>query len=225
MRSIIASLSLATAGVVCLCPNDAAAQDASHPAPAHQSVLDNYLNIASGLKAKDFHPMQFRERRNLYLHSLINPLSYIQPALSAGLDQLNDKPEEWGQGATGYAKRLANITGQSLIRRTVEFGVSALLHEDTRYFASGQHGVWRRIGYSLVCSVAARHDNGRLYPSVSIVTAVAAGAGISRLWLPPSQSTLGDAAASFGYTMAGRAGTSVFKEFLPDILRPFTKKK
>jgi hypothetical protein len=220
MRFTVARLLFAIAGTL-------AAQEAHEGAAVAQvhSVLDGYFNIASGKRATEFRPMTFPERRSLFLHSLVNPLSLGQPVLSAGLDHLNDKPVEWEQGISGYAKRFGNIMGQSLTRRTVEFGTSSLLHEDNRYFGSGQHGAWKRTQYAVISSVTARHDNGRRYPSISTITSVAAGAGIARLWLPSSQSRFSNAAASFGYTMAGRVGTSVLKEFLPDLLRPFAKNR
>jgi hypothetical protein len=48
---------------------------------------------------------------------------------------------------------------------------------------------------------------------------------VARLWLPPSQSDAGDAAVSFGITMGSNVGTSVLKEFLPDLLRSLAWKK
>jgi len=54
---------------------------------------------------------------------------------------------------------------------------------------------------------------------------VAAGAFVARLWLPPSQSSAGDAAISFGITMGTNVAVSVAKEFLPDLLRRLPGKK
>jgi hypothetical protein len=74
-------------------------------------------------------------------------------------------------------------------------------------------------------SFLARHDNGKLYVSVSQLSGMAAGAFAARLWLPPSQNSVSNAAVSFGITMGSNAGFSVFKEFLPDILRRIAPKK
>src|SRR3954469_14438685 len=106
--------------------------------------------------------------------------------------------------------------GQYAIQRTVTFGASSLLHEDNRYFLSGKKGIWRRTGYALSSSILARHDNGKLYPSVSLISGFAAGALVFRAWLPPSQNSAGDGAVSFGTTMGWNALTCAVKEFLPD---------
>jgi hypothetical protein len=84
--------------------------------------LLNYLNMAGTNKASDFRPITQRERTHLYLKTLVNPFGYVKAGLSAGIDQWNDKPQEWEQGASGYGKRFANILGQHSIQRTVTFG-------------------------------------------------------------------------------------------------------
>jgi len=186
--------------------------------------FQNLLNMAGSEKSKEFHPLSQAERNHLYLTTMINPLSFARCAFSAGIDQLDDKPEEWEQGASGYGKRFANILGQYSIQRTVTYGLGSVLHEDTRYFNSGKEGFWPRTGYALSSGILARHDDGTRHFSFSQVGGVAAGAFLARTWLPPSQHSAGDAAVSFGITMASNIGFGVVKEFLPDLLRPFRKK-
>lgn len=187
--------------------------------------LESYLNMAGSKTAKDFHPLTQREHTELYLRSLVNPWGFAKAAMSAGLDQAHNKPEEWGQGWGPYGQRYANIEGQYAVQKTVTFLISSPLHEDNRYFGSGKHGFWPRLGYAMSSSVLARDDDGKRHISVSQIGGVAAGAFVARLWLPPSQNNASDAAVSFGITMATNVGTSVVKEFLPDLVRRSSKKK
>ena len=180
--------------------------------------------MAGTQKAADFRPLSQSERNRIYLKSLINPILYFKAGLSGAIDHANDKPKEWEQGASGYGKRVANIAGQYGIQRTVTFGLSTLFHEDNRYFGSGKKGFWNRVGYAVSTSILARHENGSLYPSVSLIGGFAAAAFISRSWQPPSTRSAGDGAASFGYSMGYNALASVVKEFLPDMLRPLRKR-
>ena len=99
--------------------------------------LFNYLNMAGTTKASDFQPLTQKQRTQLYLKTMVNPLGYVKAGFSAGIDQWKDKPSEWEQGASGYGKRFANIFGQYSIQRTVTFGLGSALHEDNRYFNSG----------------------------------------------------------------------------------------
>ena len=89
----------------------------------------------------------------------------------------------------------------------------------------GKKGLWRRVGYALASSALARNDAGKLRPSISQLVGVAAGAGVARVWLPESQNGAADAAMSFAFSMAGNAGASIAKEFIPDIFRHFSEKK
>jgi hypothetical protein len=187
--------------------------------------LESYLNMASSQTARDFRPLTQRERSSLYLKSLINPWGYLKAAASGALDQNHNKPAEWGQGWGAYGERCANILGQYTVQRTTNYALSAMLHEDNRYFASGKKGLWPRTGYAVASSVMGRHDNGKLYISVSQLGGVAAGAFAARLWLPASQNSAGDAAVSFAITLGSNAGFSVMKEFLPDVLRRLAPRK
>ena len=196
----------------------------STPAGKGIAYLFNYLNMAGTTKASDFRPLTQRERTDLYFTTMVNPFGYIKAGLSAGIDQWEDKPTEWEQGASGYGKRYANIAGQYSIQRTVTFGLSSALHEDNRYFSSGKKGVWSRTRYALASGILARHDDGSRHVSISQLGGVAAGAFLSRVWQPPSQDSVGDGAVSFGITMASNIGFGVVKEFLPDVGRAIAKK-
>lgn len=135
----------------------------------------NYLNMAGTQTASNFRPLTQAERNHLYVKTMVNPLGYIKAGFSAGIDQWNDKPEEWEQGAAGYGKRFANLVGQYSIQRTITFGLSSVLHEDNRYFNSGKKHFWPRVGYALASGILARHDDGNRRVSVSQIGGVAAG--------------------------------------------------
>lgn len=194
-------------------------QDSANPVSKGIGYLFNYLNMAGTTKASDFKPLTQPERSHLYLETMVNPLGYIKAGFSAGIDQWSNKPPEWGQGASGYGKRYANILGQYSIQRTVTFGLSSALHEDNRYFNSGKKGFWPRVSYALSSGVLARHDDGSRSISISQLGGVAAGAFLSRSWQPRSQNSVADGAVSFGITMGSNMGFGVVKEFLPDLGR------
>jgi hypothetical protein len=176
-----------------------------------------------GHTVADYSPLTQHERSRRYLNAMVNPILYFKAGLSGAIDQKNDKPKEWEQGASGYGKRTANILGQYAIQRTVTFGLASALHEDNRYFGSGRKGFWKRTGYAVAGSVLARHDNGKQYPSISLFGGYAAAAFISRSWQPPSTRSAGDGAVSFGLSVGYNTLASVAKEFLPDILHPHAK--
>jgi hypothetical protein len=151
----------------------------------------NLFNMAGTEKSKQFHAMTQSERNILYFKSMVNPLSFVRVAASAGIDQAKDKPVEWEQGASGYGKRYVNIFGQYSIQRTVTYGLESALHEDNRYFNSGKQGFWPRTGYALSSGIRARHDDGTLHFSISEVGGwqqghSSPGPGFQRVRIPPA---------------------------------------
>jgi hypothetical protein len=188
-----------------------------------RNVFDLF-NMAGTEESKQFRPLTQSERNKLYFDSMVNPLSFVRVAASAGIDQAKDKPEEWEQGASGLGKRYANIFAQYSIQRTVTYGLASALHEDNRYFNSGKQAFWPRAGYALASGILARRDDGTRRFSFSLVGGVAAGAFLARTWLPSSQSSAADAAISFGITMGTNIGFGAAKEFVPDLVRPLMRK-
>ncbi len=184
----------------------------------------NLLNMAGTRTAADFTPMNQRGRNQLFFQTMVNPLSFVRVAFSAGLDQWNNKPSEWGQGSEAYGQRYGNIFGQYTIQRTVSFALSSALDEDNRYFNSGKKGFLPRTWYAIESGVLARHRDGHRTFSISQAGGVAAGAFIARVWLPPSQDKMSNAAISFGISTAANIGAGVVKEFVPDIIHLFAGK-
>jgi hypothetical protein len=157
------------------------------------------------------------ERFRDYLLRVAGPQPFITAAAAAGIAQAEDAPKEWHGGAEGYGKRTGNAYAQQFIRGTLEYGMSAALHEDNRYFRSGQIGFLRRTKYAIVSTVLAHQDDGHTYFSFSRIGAAAGVAFISREWQPRSTTTAGDGAVSFGISMGSDAGFNVVREFWPGL--------
>ena len=174
--------------------------------------------------AADFLPMTRSERLRNYLAGLANGESIVRAAASAAVRQAENSPKEWQGGGKGYGYRIGDAFAQHVIRNTLQYGASSVLHEDNRYFASGQSGLFRRMKYAVRGTLLARHDNGSQSISYSRIGGTAGAAFISRIWQPPSATTAGDGAVSFGISMGSQMGFNIFREFWPDMKRRFHKK-
>ena len=171
----------------------------------------------------EFAPMTSTERFSRYVGSLSDWESVVRSAASAGIRQASGAPKEWGGGAEGYGLRIGNSFAQHTIQQTLRYGISAALHEDNRYFVSGQPGIFHRTMYAVKSTFLARHDNGSQYFSVSRLGGDAGAAFISRAWQPRSTTSAGDGATSFGIAIGSDVGFNVFREFWPDLKRHFRK--
>ena len=172
---------------------------------------------------REFTPMTRYERLGNYATGLVDYESLFNSLAAAGISQATNTPKEWGGGAEAYGKRLGNTFAQHVIRRTLQYGISAALHEDNRYFLSKETGFLHRTKYAVMSTLLARHDNGSRSFSFSRIGGAAGGAFIARIWLPPSNNTAGDGAVTFGLTMGAQMGYNVFREFWPDMKRHLHK--
>jgi hypothetical protein len=190
------------------------------PAPAHEGLFDKALDLVSPAKPT---PLTQEERFRLYVSSTIGPLAILSEAASAGVGQWEDSPHEWRQGASGYGKRFANDMAYNAVRQTVTYGLSELLHEDNRYFASNRRTIKGRIVYALLSPAMARRADGRRTVSVSGLVGLAGAASVSLAWAPPSWQGADNAAINFGLSYAGTAGLNLAREFVPGIVRHFRR--
>jgi hypothetical protein len=173
---------------------------------------------------REFAPMTRSERLANYATSLADPGSILSAAASAGIRQATNSPKEWGGGAEAYGDRIGSAFAQHVIQSTLMSGSAWALHEDNRYFASGQSGFIRRMKYAVRGTMLARRDNGSQSLSYSRIGGTAGAAFISRIWQPRSTTTAGDGAVSFGISMGSQMGFNIVREFFPDLKRHFHKK-
>jgi hypothetical protein len=173
--------------------------------------------------AEDFVPMTRSIRLVNAVQGVISPSAFVFPAVQAAVTQAYGQPEEWGQGALGFARRYGSGYAGRFIGQSVEHGIAFALHEDNRFFASGEREVGPRLRYAILSTVLARHDDGSRSISISGLGGAAAGSFLTRPWQPPSTGSAGAAAVSFGLTMAVRTGLNVAREFGPAFLGKFLR--
>jgi hypothetical protein len=137
----------------------------------------------------------------------------------AGYDQLTNTPSEWKQGGTAFGKRYASEFATTFSRQTFAFALEGVLHEDPRYFPSGEKGFSRRLKSALKQAVITRTDSGRERFATARVGSALGAAFLANKWQPPSTSTTGTAMSTFGISIAGDAGYNFLQEFFP-IFRP-----
>lgn len=160
-------------------------------------------------------PITGGDRLRWYMRATVSPLSFVTSAASAGFGQWRDRPKEWREGAEGYGLRFASSYGEHVVRETLKFGASSVLHEDNRYFRSEESDVWPRIRYAVGSTFLARRDNGSRRVSFSRMGAFAGAALISRLWQPESTRSFRSATVNFGTSIGVAAAFNVVREFWP----------
>jgi hypothetical protein len=167
----------------------------------------------------EFQPMTQSERFHNYVKSTFNAEAVLRAAAGAAILQATDTPSEWGQGGEGYARRFASDYAQHIMRQTIMYGASDLLHEDNRFLPSGESGAVPRIKYAVESTFLARRDDGTRRLSYSRLGSVIAVAFISREWQPRSTNGAQNAGMSVATVLGSEVGFNIAREFLPKLLR------
>jgi Carboxypeptidase regulatory-like domain len=132
-------------------------------------------------------PMQAKQKFQLSVRSLIDPVSFLTLAGIAGVQQYKNAFPEYGGGIEGYGKRygaaLANNVSGTLLGRAV---YPSIFHQDPRYFYKGKGSIRSRALYAISAAVIARGDDGRWKPNYSSVLGKFSAAAISNLYYPSS---------------------------------------
>jgi len=167
--------------------------------------------------ARPYVPQTQSERARYYVKHMFSPESIFRAAAGAGINQALNTPSEWGQGGLGYGRRFASSYGNHIVQATTMYGLSAVFHEDNRYFASGETGFGPRLKYAIGSSFQSLHDDGTRHFSYSRMASYIAAALISRLWQPSTTRGVMHAASAFGVSVGAETGFNVAREFLPKI--------
>lgn len=143
----------------------------------------------------------------------------------ATIQQLRDKPYEWGGGIAGFGKRVGSAFGQHVIKNTIEFGVAGVRHEEIGYRPSGKTGFRSRLKYALLSTVIT-HKTTTGQPTVALgrISGSFGSGFISRLWMPASYHTVASGFATGGIMLGVDAGAHVVREFWPEIRHPHRHK-
>jgi len=153
------------------------------------------------------------KRFHRYVKSSIGPFALLKSSASAALNQWDDNPQEWGQGAEGYGKRLASNLGGNVIRQTVTYGLSEALRLDTGFEKSSRTGFWPRLSDALVQNVTSRTHSGKRVISAPILAGTYVGSiNPTETWYP----------SRYGYKDGLREGTySLATGFVLNAVREF----
>ncbi len=165
-------------------------------------------------------PMEARQKLQLGIRSVIDPVSFLGVAAIAGAEQYENVFPAYGSGIEGYGKRygaaLATHVSADLLSRAV---YPAIFHQDPRYFYKGNGSIGSRALYAISAAVMARDDEGRWRPNYSNVLGNFSAGALSNLYYPAS-----DRGASLVFLngladTGGDAAANLVREF---ILKRFT---
>jgi hypothetical protein len=175
--------------------------------------------------AQAFEPLDVSDKLNFHIQKSVGPLAILGDAAYAGILQEADTPTEWGQGGSGYGKRLASTAACSGIHSAMAFGLDSALHEDPRYFRSAGGGFWHRAGHALRGTILTHTDRGTETISLWRFGSAYGAAYLSNQWYPGRLNTVALGFAEGSLQIGFDLVSNLASEFGPDLKRMVFRRK
>jgi len=150
-----------------------------------------------------------------YLFDAFGPYPIVGAAMAAGINQADNTPPEWKQGAAGYSKRFGSDFGIAAVTTTTRYALARVMREDTLYYRCECKGVFPRLNHALISTFTGRRGNdGHRVFSVSALVAPYAGTMAAVYGWYPGRYNAKDGFRMGNYSLLGYVGGNIALEFL-----------
>lgn len=191
------------------------------PGQAQAEKAATSVNIFTGLgstSADGYKPLTGKQRWQYYVNQNFASVgAFLGPVLSAGLDQVNAQPPEWGGGVKGYSERLASRLGTGIVQGTAQSIGCAFLGQEPRYIRSANSGTLHRIGHAFLFSLITYNNDGKKRIAFATIGSYYVGSIATDAWLPARYSALGDGVRDGNRQVILAGLVNQFQEFWPEI--------
>jgi Carboxypeptidase regulatory-like domain len=172
-------------------------------------IIPNYF-VAYG----DAAPLSPEQKLDLSLKTLIDPATFAAVGLTAGIQQIKNSYHQFGQGSEAYAERFGAAYGTAATNLLItSFLAESVLHQDPRYFYSGQGTKKQRAWYAIKSAFMTKGDNGKWQPPYAGVLGAVGAAELSNLYYPGSRTQYTLLGRSLMFHFAGLIGLNLGEEF------------
>ena len=179
--------------------------------------MPNYRAVSAGAIPP---PPTSREAFGIATENSFDYSSYAFVGITSLLAEGSNTHPQLGKGPAGFW----GYTWRGFVDKTdgnylVIWALPSILHEDERYFAKGQGGVWKRAVYAGSRVLITPNYQGHNTFNAAEIVGRGMAQGISLAYYPSADQNLGDLSEKFGYAIGRDALTNAFREFWPDIAK------
>jgi len=199
------------------------------PAPSVNATLPVNLIYGAYLpKDAPIQPLTGNERFKLYLRqTYTTPGIYVKTAFFGIHDQVKETEPDWGDGASGFAKRLGSLQASNIIQNSLTALGNAAAGFEPRYDRCRCEGAWPRIRHAVVRNFITYggRDDKAIRPQI-MSYAAAFGAGVTvASWEPDNPSVLPRGYQSVVTQAWVGVVVDALAEFAPDVKRMLHKNR
>jgi hypothetical protein len=150
-----------------------------------------------------------------YVFETFGPYPIVAAAIEAGINQADNTPPEWKQGAAGYGKRFTSDFGINAVAITSRYALARAFRDDTLYYCCECKGVFPRLGHVVVSTFTGRGgiDGHCVFSFPALVAPYASTMTAVYGWHPDRYSAK-DAFRIGNYSLLGYVGENIALEFL-----------
>jgi hypothetical protein len=189
---------------------------AGSQAMPYAEVSSNTLATASSIQPYPAYsrPTEKTKFRN-YVFDAYGPYPVVAAGFAAGVNQLNNTPPEWHQGAEGFGRRFGSDFGIAVASTTTRYALSEAFKEDALYYRCECQGVLPRLGHAAFSTLTARRgqDGHRVFSVPALIAPYAGSMTAVYGWYPDRYGAK-DAFRMGNYSLLIYAGGNIAMEFL-----------
>jgi hypothetical protein len=172
--------------------------------------------------ANNFTPLTTKEKFEEWARAAYDPLGLGAGAAEAATLEHSSKDGfcGYGGGWAGYGKCFGSLELDANVSSFLgDFALAALLHQDPRYFRLGHDSARKRLAYAVSRVFLTSSDSGHTVFYSSALSGTVAAAGISNLYYPKQDRSLGHTMSRIAIDLGNTALYNAAAEFWPDINR------
>jgi hypothetical protein len=166
-------------------PLPADAQSLGDPAHSSSLAVGSESTTEALVDVTYMRPSEKTKLRN-YVFDAFGPYPIVGAAVAAGINQEDNSPPEWKQGAAGYGKRFGSDFGIAVVSTTTRYALAQAFHEDTLYYRCECKGLFPRLSHAVISTfISRRGDDGhRVFSLPSLVAPYAGTMTAVYAWYP-----------------------------------------
>jgi hypothetical protein len=164
--------------------------------------------------------LEAKDKFLLFVHDTIDPVTFIDVAYSAGIDQAENRDPTFGQGGVGYGKRVgAGLAGQASSQFLKDFAYPTIFLEDPRYYRLAYGSKGKRLLHATVHVFIAHREDGTHMFNFSEWLGTSSAVTLSNVYHPGNKRGFSPAAQGVGYSVLDDSAFDILREFWPEIAR------
>ena len=151
----------------------------------------------------------------------VSPFSIGGEIISAGYSHLTNGSPNFGRNAPAFGQRVGASVARGTSQNLFSEGVlSALLHEDPRYYQMGSSKpFFKRAVYAGTRPLITRTDAGRPTPNLALLGGYFGAAALTKTYYPDINQGFSQTLQTYGGSIGGSAIGFVVSEFLGETLQ------